>query len=63
MSEKELNSYRFISGQEPSDEVLSRIVKEVAQEAAESNQKAAKAHFEQMKRNLAIKNKVNRANK
>lgn len=30
-------------------------MKEVVQETAESNQIAAKAHFEQMKRNIAIK--------
>ena len=30
MSEKEMNSYRFVSGQEPSDEMLSQLMSEVA---------------------------------
>lgn len=34
-----MNSYRFVSGQEPSDEMLSQIMKEVAEEAASSNKR------------------------
>ena len=45
MSEKEMNSYRFSSGQEPTDEMLSQLMKEVAQEARESNQKAVDDFF------------------
>ena len=55
MSEKEMNSYRFGVGQEPTDEMLEQVMKEVAQEARESSKKAADAHFEQMRRNIAIK--------
>ncbi len=33
MSEQELNSYRFTSGSEPSDEMLECIMKEVAEDA------------------------------
>lgn len=33
MSEKELNSYRFLSGEEPSDEMLAQIMKEAAADA------------------------------
>ena len=55
MSEKEMKSYRFGMGQEPTDEMLEQIMKEVAQEARESSKKAADAHFEQMRRNIAIK--------
>lgn len=33
MSEQELNSYRFSSGTEPSDEMLKYIMKEVADDA------------------------------
>lgn len=33
MSEQELNSYRFTSGKEPSDEMLRCIMKEVAEDA------------------------------
>ena len=50
MSEKEMKSYRFSSGNEPSDEMLSQLMKEVAQEAKESNQKAIGEFFESLKR-------------
>ena len=53
MSEKEMKSYRFGMGQEPLDEMLEQVMKEVAQEARESSKKAADAHFEQMRRNIA----------
>ena len=33
MSEKELNSYRFLSGEDPTDEMLECIMKEAAEEA------------------------------
>lgn len=58
MSEKEMNSYRFISGQEPSDEMLAQIMKEVAQEAAESNKKAADVYFAEMRKNIAKKQAI-----
>ena len=57
MSEKEMNAYRFSSGIEPSDEMLSQLMKEVAQEAKESNQKAMGEFFESLKREAkAIRN-------
>ena len=49
MSEKEMNAYRFGTGQEPTDEMLEQVMKEVAQEARESSKKATDAHFEQMR--------------
>lgn len=60
MSEKEMKSYRFGMGQEPTDEMLEQVMKEVAQEARESSKKAADAHFEQMRRNIA-QNRVSRS--
>ena len=33
MSEKELNRYRFLSGKEPTDEMLAAIMKETKEEA------------------------------
>ena len=50
-----MKSYRFGTGQEPTDEMLEQVMKEVAQEARDSSKKAADAHFEQMRRNIAIK--------
>lgn len=55
MSEKEMNSYRFVSGQEPSDEMLSQLMSEVAKEAVERRKKADEAYFSQMRRNAAAK--------
>lgn len=50
MSEKEMNPYRFGVGEEPSDEMLSQLMKEVAQEARESNEKAMGEFFESLNR-------------
>ena len=49
MSEKEMNAYRFSSGEEPSDEMLSQLMKEVAQEARESNKEVMGEFFESLK--------------
>lgn len=40
MSDKELNAYRFLSGQEPSDEMLACIMREVAEDAVKRQQEA-----------------------
>ncbi|MBE6288470.1 MAG: hypothetical protein E7099_09875 [Mediterranea massiliensis] len=50
MSEKEMNAYRFSSGEEPTDEMLSQLMKEVAKKAKESNQKAIDDFFDLLKR-------------
>lgn len=55
MSEKELNSYRFSPEQEPTDEMLEQIMREVAEEAKESNRKATERNFEAMRRNALAK--------
>ena len=55
MSEKEMNSYRFVSGQEPSDEMLAQLMTEVAAEAEARRKKADEAYFSQMKRNVVVK--------
>lgn len=48
MTEKEINAYRFGTGEEPTDEMLEYIMKEVATEARRSN---AEAH-EKMMQNI-----------
>lgn len=53
MSEQEINSYRFCSGKEPTDEMLRQIMKEVAQEAREKKERALNAYFDQMHKNIA----------
>ena len=50
MSEKELNSYRFSSGKEPSDEMLDAIMKEAAKEAKEKKEKA----YRQLMENIQL---------
>lgn len=54
MSNEEMNSYRFTSGREPSDEMLVQLMKEVAQEARERHLRATAAHFQQMRKDAAI---------
>ncbi len=41
MSEAEMNSYRLTSMEEPGDERMAQIMREVAEEARESNRRAA----------------------
>lgn len=55
MSEEEMNSYRFTSGEEPSDEMLCQLMKEMAEEARISNQEATERHLAEMTRNIAVK--------
>lgn len=45
MSTEELNAYRLTSLEEPTDEMLSAIMREAAEEAAESNRKAHAQYF------------------
>lgn len=45
MSEKELNAYRLTSLEEPTDEMLSAIMKEAAEEAATSTAQALDNYF------------------
>lgn len=49
MSEKELNSYRLTSMEEPTDEMLAAIMKEAAADAAKRWEEAEKRFFEQLK--------------
>ncbi len=54
MTEQELNSYRFSSGEEPTDEMLACIMKEVARDAKERQEKATSEFFREMHREAAI---------
>lgn len=53
MTKKEMNSYRLTSMEEPTDEQLSTLMKEVAEEAKRKSEKAHRDYFRQM--NQAIK--------
>lgn len=50
MSEAELNSYRFNSGEEPSDEMLAQIMHEVAVDAKQRHEEATRRYFEELRR-------------
>lgn len=49
MSEKEINDYRLTSLEDPTDEMLAYIMREVAEEAKETNEEALKKFFEEIK--------------
>jgi hypothetical protein len=50
MTKKELHSYRFSSGEDPTDEMLDQLMENAAEEARVANEKANKAFFENLKR-------------
>ena len=50
MTEKELNSYRLTSLEEPTDEMLSYIMKEAAAEAQAETEAAHKKLFAEIRR-------------
>lgn len=52
MSEAEMNSYRFGSGEEPTDEMLAQIMREVASEAKVSNEEARKRYFDELQKGI-----------
>ena len=54
MSEQEMNSYRFTSGLEPSDEMLAQLMKEVAHDAKERQKQATAAYFSEMRREAEV---------
>ena len=55
MLEKEMNSYRFVSGEDPSDEMLEQIMMEAAMEANQRKRRADEEYFSKMMRNIDVK--------
>lgn len=55
---EKINSYRFGSGEEPTDEMLELIMSEVTQEAARKYQCAMERYNADMRRMAAEKKKV-----
>ena len=55
MLEKEMNSYRFVSGEDPSDEMLEQIMMEAAMEANQRKRRSDEEYFSQMMRNIDVK--------
>lgn len=54
MSDQEMNSYRFTSGREPSYEMLAQLMKEVAHDANERQERATCAYFSEMRREAEV---------
>lgn len=50
-----MNSYRFVSGEEPSDEMLEHIMMEAAMEANQRKRRTDEEYFSQMMRNIDVK--------
>ncbi len=53
MSEEELNKYRLTSLEEPTDEMLSQIMKEIAVEVKAENAEADRIYIERLRANAA----------
>ena len=49
MSEKEINTYRLTSLEEPTDEMLAYIMREVAEEANQKYDEALERYFNEIK--------------
>lgn len=45
-----MNSYRFGSGEDPTDEMLAQIMHEAAVDAKKRSEEATRAYFEELKR-------------
>ena len=50
-----MNSYRFVSSEEPSDEMLEQIMMEAAMEANQRKRRADEEYFSKMMRNIDVK--------
>ena len=48
MSEREINQYRLTDMEEPTDEMLAYIMREVAEEAKEKYSKAIERYFQEI---------------
>ncbi|WP_291528824.1 hypothetical protein [Bacteroides sp. UBA939] len=49
MSENEMNSYRLTSMEEPTDEMLAQLMKEVAEEAKQKSEEAHRIFFQEIR--------------
>lgn len=49
MSEAEMNTYRFNTGKEPTDEMLAQIMREASIDAKKRHEEATKKYFEELR--------------
>lgn len=50
MSEAEMNSYRFGTNEDPSDEMLAQIMREAADDAKKRHEEATKIYFDKLRK-------------
>ncbi len=53
MSEKEFKSFRFTDSNDPSDEMLRRLMQKVAKQAREENKLAENQYFENIRNEVS----------
>lgn len=53
MTEEEFRSYRFSSGEEPSDEMLERLMENATEEATRTNREAYERFFDELNKQAA----------
>lgn len=65
MSEKEMNTYRLTSMEEPTDQMLATLMKEVAEEAKRKGLEATDKLFKRLDETVALRRKewLQRCNK
>jgi len=62
MTQQEFSSYRFSSGREPSDEMLTQLMENAARKVRESNQEVDTRYFDALRRDCeAVKVKASDA--
>lgn len=57
MSEEKMNSYRLTSMEEPTDEMLATLMKEVAEEAKRKATEATESFFKRLDETVALRRK------
>lgn len=57
MSEKEMNSYRLTSMEEPTEQMLATLMKEVAEEAKRKGEEATDKLFKRLAETVALRKK------
>ncbi|WP_455590663.1 hypothetical protein [Bacteroides sp.] len=57
MSEEKMNSYRLTSMEEPTDEMLAMLMKEVAEEAKRKATEATESFFKRLDETVALRKK------
>lgn len=55
MSEKEMNTYRLTSMEEPTDAMLAQLMKEVAEDATHKAKEATERFFKQLNETVALR--------